>query len=412
MASVSRTAFSRSLRALDADELEQFVAALWRARGWTVTREDGALVVVHPTRGVRRTIETRAVPWWHPSPAPPVGSDADLAVVNRPFPDAPGSVVDAADLYEMVRYAIDDDDRADLLASMRGPTDTAAVRAFRRVPSVTPTRVAAVLLGVTVLVTAVAGLTVLPTGEPAPPADQGPTTPPGTAVDADASTGPATTAGPDDFPPGLTVEGVSDPEALAAAHAGEVAGRPRVLVLRVEKYEDSRRWATYVERVVVQDHDVFASEIEFEGTSDGLPAVTAATEVYVNREVEAVNVEPALATDPQASVESVPRDPSAYLGRVRPYLRRALSVEGTDVVATRRGPNGTVYRVEGTYAPGLSGQDESVTAVVTSAGAVRTLRHEYERPVSDGSIVVTIAYEFGPTTVERPAWVGHDAETD
>lgn len=412
MAAVSRVAFLRSLRTLGEDGLERFVADLWRARGWTVERSGGSLVVEHPRRGVRRTVETRAVPWWHPSPAPPDGSDADLTVVNRPFPDAPRSVVDASDLYEMVRYAIDDDARADLLASMRDATDTAALRAFRRLPSVTPARVAAVFLGVTLLVTAVAGLAVLPTGGPAPADDRGPTTPPGTAVEAAGPTGPVTTADPGEFPPGLTVGGVSDPEALAAAHAGEVAGRPRTLVIRVEKYEDSRRWATYVERVVIQDHDVFASAIEFEGTADGLPPVTAATEVYVNGEDAAVNVEPPLASDPQAAADSVPRNPSAFLGRVRPYLRRALAVEGTDVVATRRGPNGTVYRVEGTHAPGLSGRDESVRAVVTSTGAVWTLRHEYERPVADGSIVVTIDYEFGPTTVERPAWVGSDVETD
>lgn len=415
MASVSRVVFTRYLRTFDADDLERFVADLWRARGWTAVPAEGSLVVEHPTRGDRRTIAVRAVKWWRPSTSPPTGGDADLTVVNRPCPGAPESVVDAVDLHEMVHYAIDADARADLLARVHDRSGSLTDRAIRRVPPVSAVQAVAVFLSASVLVAAVAGLTLLPTGVPAPAADGGATPRSGTAGDVDdrtEATPPGGPVNPEVYPPGLAAGGVTDPAALAATHAERVADRPRVLTLRVEKYEDSRRWATYVERVAVRDDETFVSEIEFQGNPRGFPPVTAATEVYAAGGSVDVNVEPTLATDHQAAPRAAPNDPSWYTRRLLPAIERALSINGTDVVAVRRGPNGTVYHIAGAVHRGLGGEDRAVTARVTSTGTIRALRHEYDLPVSDGSINVTIGYEFEEVAVERPTWVDGFRETD
>ncbi|MFB6102133.1 MAG: hypothetical protein ABEJ73_06160 [Haloplanus sp.] len=107
MTRVSRAAFRRLLDGLDDAELAAFVAAVYDARGWETEHDDG-IVVTPPGAGRPRRL---AVPGDGDHVATPVGDTA--------------TAVDAADLREMVLYAVDADDRERLFRRFfdRDPAD-------------------------------------------------------------------------------------------------------------------------------------------------------------------------------------------------------------------------------------------------------------------------------------------------
>ena len=405
--------FYRLLRTLDDGTFERFVVDLWRARGWHVEREGEALAVEHPTLGDRRRIAVHAVPWWRPQAAPPDRPDADLTVVNRPIEGAEESIVDAEELNDVLRYAVDPAGRAALLGEYARAPASLAGRAVRRAPARHRLRrVAAFGLLAAVLALAVAGLSVLPAAELTPDSlGAG-----GAAAPADAQFGTVRSAGPAgggpegagtvNYPPGLSATGVTDPAAIAAAHAGAVAGRPRTVTLTVEKYEDSRRWGSYVERIAIRDADTFAVDVEARGDLDGVPPVASPVEVYADGGDSVVrpvrNVTRVRDDDPLPAHESA----DDVTARIQRFLERAFGIESQAIVETTTGRNGTRHRVTAEYDPGFSGDDERVSATVAPDGTVRRLHYERDLPVSDGFVVVTLEYAFGNPAVERPAWVG------
>lgn len=127
MAPLGRSAFRSLLRELDATEFEQFVADLWRARGWDVdVVTDHVLVVTHADRDTTQTLAIESGSRWveQRSVSPSLGYDIDAVVVDVDvscvrFPDnlagSDVAVIDANELYDLALYAIDRDVCDDLV---------------------------------------------------------------------------------------------------------------------------------------------------------------------------------------------------------------------------------------------------------------------------------------------------------
>ena len=111
MAPPTRDAFVRRLRELDREALVRFVADLESARGGTVERTDGGLLVERPTGERRRlAVTTDRRPTGVGDGTDP-GIDAVVvarAVAGDALPDGV-RVVDASDLHAMALYAVDRD---------------------------------------------------------------------------------------------------------------------------------------------------------------------------------------------------------------------------------------------------------------------------------------------------------------
>ena len=109
MAPPTRDAFVRRLRELDREALVRFVADLESARGGTVERTDGGLLVERPTGERRRlAVTTDRRPTGVGDGTDP-GIDAVVvarAVAGDALPDGV-RVVDASDLHAMALYAVD-----------------------------------------------------------------------------------------------------------------------------------------------------------------------------------------------------------------------------------------------------------------------------------------------------------------
>ncbi|ELZ96409.1 hypothetical protein C441_06199 [Haloferax sulfurifontis ATCC BAA-897] len=102
--------FSARLRRLDAETLARLVSDLWVERGRSVTRE-GTTVAVDDGRTTRRLVVCHR-------PPPTVAGDV---VVTSRLSDDP-DVVDAAEVLDVVRYAVDRERSAEILVDYLGPS--------------------------------------------------------------------------------------------------------------------------------------------------------------------------------------------------------------------------------------------------------------------------------------------------
>jgi hypothetical protein len=224
------------LRRLDAEACASFVAALWDARGFETTRRDGAVIA---RRGSERCV---VLPLGGRSPVSrsAVGDGlvpADVDVVVAPASprgsealttDLDARLVDAGDLAEMLRYAVDRQTAATLCSAYLGaapddlrlPLPNRIRRAGERVGvGATVVAVAALVLVVGAGAVLGPGLAGVTGGEGDPDATPTPSADGGTvgASNASAPTGsgvtdPATV-------PGLAADGIADVDRLASAHA-------------------------------------------------------------------------------------------------------------------------------------------------------------------------------------------------
>ncbi|WP_148416569.1 hypothetical protein [Haloferax sp. KTX1] len=102
--------FATRLRRLDAETFARLVSDLWVERGRSVTRE-GATIAVDDGSTTRHLVVTHR---------PPSTVAGDVVVTSR-FSDDP-SVVDAAELLDVVRYAVDRDRSAEIAREYLGPS--------------------------------------------------------------------------------------------------------------------------------------------------------------------------------------------------------------------------------------------------------------------------------------------------
>mgnify|MGYP006291107251 CR=1 FL=1 len=407
--------FRRLLRAMDAEAFERFVADAWRARGWTVEREAGFLVVEHPDLGNRRTLDVRSMPWWRPGTPSPAPSDADLVIVDRPVPGEHPSVVDADDLHDLVRYAVDDEGRAGLFDDHLAESGSLSGWAVRRVPRGPDVGPALVVVALAVVLAAGAGVAFLPAEQPAAGVREPTET--ATPVEPVGDTGtPSEFAvtqwpgGGGGYPPGVDADGITDAAALAATHVERAGQRPYELDLAVRAFEDGRAVAVYEERIAVRSDWTFVSSVESEGDLDGDHPAFSAVELYSAGNGVFVHVDPDRSVDRQTALRASPGDVAGLENRVERYLLGALSGNDSSVVETRQVGDTTLHRVNVTHTT-PDGDAESASVLVTAGGTVHSVRVERDVSGTDRSLIVSLRYTYGPVIVDPPAWVGNASVT-
>ncbi|AXG06068.1 hypothetical protein DU500_06205 [Haloplanus rubicundus] len=331
-------AFRELLRGLDPEELTAFVAAVYEARGWT-TERDGDDVLVSP--GGERDWRRLAV-----DPADPRSADADRVVVptlaGDPNADA-DRLLDAADILELLRYAVDDGTRTRLFREFfdreptafegsngrAGPSGAAgspsespvAATASAPTPSSDVSDVAsdapdrddapvadpsrrfgrrlAVAVAVLLVVGGVAvavGPTLVPssgdgddpdaavggnasTGTPTADGDAGPTVDDGDEP-TPAAAGTVAVDGP--FPPGVGPSGIENASALVAAHEAALDGRSYRLSVVAREFVGGRPTAVARERTVVEGPARYRSDVRVIGTFRQEPRAIGTVSTYAN----------------------------------------------------------------------------------------------------------------------------------
>ena len=391
------------VRRLDGDDLAAFVTDLWAARGFETTRE-GASVTARrdgETRVVR--VLTRSVTG---APAETT-RDADVVVTAgsrpagaTPVAGASARVRDAADLTEMLRYAVTRDAAADLCEThlgaapgdLRFPPRRRVRRAVAGVELRTVATVVVVLLIVGAGAGAVLGLAGPEVGGGGPPAEAAAAseTPsnPGNRSDASATV----TAGDGSTPsgagvagsvpvPGVSDTGIGNTSRFARAHAAAVSNAASYTI-RFDYYapadgsEDQARYDTDVR--VQRDWNSVENSLERPGGSRVLLSTVYANETGRYR-ADVTNARFVRIDNrtPTATPRAVPFTRPAAM--VRTYLatpESSVRVAGTDAA-------GDCYRLRGAGSPAAlpdTVTDYEMTAVVDERGFVRTFEAEFGVP--------------------------------
>ena len=375
--SVDPALVARHVAALDAGARAALLADCLAARGETVAR-DGRVVRVDDGD---RTVAVAGGSW--PADAP----DPDLTF-------------DVDDLRDLLLYGLDRP-AADRVATAHLGAPLADLRPPRRGRALAR-RVAPSLVVLVVLVAAAAAVAGPLAGAP------GAVTP--TPAAPDGETGPertpdaGTPAGetPDGPPPGVGAAGVTDPDALAAAHDRERPPSYRVAVTteRTAPNTEIRRNVTmrvagdrYLATATLR---VGGDRVDAEtvyGDDRGRWAATTAGDVRTVRRLDAG----------ETGLPSV--DPAATGGE---RVAAALRTQETNVSGLERTADGrAVYRVVGRGPPPTSeAETYRVVALVSPDGFVVSLTVEYTLGgLQDGARRFAWRYGWGPEAVERPAWV-------
>ena len=454
-------AFTRALAGLSEPALAAFVADLWAARGWETrveVRADDVLVV--------RTRDDEQSTMLLPAPASPGArvrralggrrgrdSNTDIDAVVSPIPDSRAAsfaavpdvrLYDARALYDLARYGVDSA-AADAICRRHlgqgigvgtgrdsGVTpDRLGVRTSLarwlggRTPSDVSTLLSVVVV-VALLGVVVAGTVDVGFGEVAGDGDAAPvgadTVPTPIVGTNETQTGefdetdPFGTGPPvgdvDDDPspmlaPGFTFDGVSDPDALARAHARQVDGRSYVWrVTYTERRGDLVTSATATHRVRnASVHRVDVATTGVLATDPGRfvprPAYADGTSRYVLSRGRLL----------QRPLES--RD--HYAGHAERVFARLFRATESDV-AERGVRNGTVrYRLTLSGAPDPNWVGYRATALVTDEGVVHAVDATWVDRRSNVTVSVSVTYDFvDDPNVSRPswAWTAEDAPSD
>jgi hypothetical protein len=394
------SALEARVRRLDGDGLTAFVADLWAARGFETAR-DGASVTA------RRGGETRVIHVPTRSAAgASVGAirDADVVVtagghgtVTTPPTESEARVRDAADLTEMLRYAVPRDAAADLCETHFGaaPGELRAPprRRLRRAAAGVELRTVA---AVVVLLTVVAGAGAVL--GPAGPVVDGGGTPAEAAVASEtpSTTGsddPATaTAGGGSTPTGagvaggvpvagVTDTGIGNASRLARAHAAAVSNAASYTI-RFDYYapaSGSEGQPRYDADVRVQRNwSAVENSLERPGGNRVLLSTVYANETGRYR-ADVTNARFVRIDNrtPTATPRAVP------FTRPTTMVRTYLATPETSVRVAETDAAGDRYRLRGTGSPAAlpdTVSEYEMTAIVDERGFVRTFEAEFSVP--------------------------------
>ncbi len=387
------------VRRLDGDGLAAFVADLWAARGFETTR-DGASVTA------RRGGETRVI---HVPTRSAAGAsagtirDADVVVTagghgaaTTPATEVGGRVRDAADLTEMLRYAVPRDAAADLCETHFGaaPGELRAPprrRARRAAAGVELRTVAAAVVLLTVVAAGaalgLAGPGIDSAGTPAEAgvASETPSTPggddPATATAGGGSTPTgAGVAGPVPVP-GVTATGIGNASRFARAHAAAVSNAASYTI-RFDYYapasgsEDQPRYDADVR--VQRNWSAVENSLERPGGNRVLLSTVYANETGRYR-ADVTNARFVRIDNrtPTATPRAVP------FTRPTTMVRTYLATPETSVRVAETDAAGDRYRLRGTGSPAAlpdTVSEYEMTAIVDERGFVRTFEAEFSVP--------------------------------
>lgn len=388
MSVVSPAAFHRLLGSLERAELEAFVADLWDARGWETTRQDGVVVARGgPADERQRLVCVTGTPADGGDPVP-AALDPDVVVsatdgerVGAAARSLDARFVGPDDLRAMVLYGLDRAAAGALFEAHFGRSLAASA------PSGTRRRTGAFLartpVGPAVIAAAVvlaalavaAGLAGGPGGSGAEvmstPAPLAGTTPGGGA------------AASDGYPPGLDPTGVTDADAMAAAHGRAVADRTYDLLVvhrgSVDLLAPERTWAASrqtVERAGATRFHYRVAGVDADGDDRSL--------VVYDEYADGTATYRRIAGAPAATFRRAPlpgADGGAFTALGEAYVGRFLATSESRVEAVG-GPNRTRYRVVATGSPMRIGRpvaNYTAVAVVGRDGLVHRLTVEYVR---------------------------------
>lgn len=423
----SARAVERRLRALDPEERADFAAALWSARGFDTAR-DGR--TVSATRDGASQLLFAAGTGGCGIP-----EDADVVLVaQRRAPSARygARVVDAADLREMLWYAIDPSTRAALceryLGAPPGELPVSASNGFRdrlggllegSLPSVDRSLPSFIGAGgrlalpaaALVALAAVVGLAVLTGWGPTAAPTGGPAefrATPGVVPTETATPTPAALA-PDRLPPGVTAEGLVDPAALSVAHERAV-GDSYTIWMDLYRPRGGDPDAPQIQR----DVDVFVEGERYLLVATVVDTDGRRTVLQVYRDGEARYVADAGGND--TTYRRADAGPAPHVAPAPATLRTAivtryLPADRTTLAGTVAEDGRTLYRLVGIGGGPDAVSNYTATALVDSQGFVRSLRVEYRMPESEGGYAVRFEASYdrgGRTTADPPPWVGRE----
>lgn len=440
MAPLSAAAFGSLVGGLDRAEFERFVAAVWRARGYTVDREAGLLVAT--PAGADGAAAERSV-WVHqPGRWPLSGGESPPAaadVVVTSAPDSPDAgdrrVIGVEDLHGMVFYGIDRDTCRELFVEFFGarPAALAGGTTFGRASTVA---VAVVLAAAAVLVgvqAAVPGGVAAATDLLGPAAAGthldgllGPTTPeprfdrttataaPATTAAAAERFGTSTTTDPPDEPPrdaadfvpdggiaaailnatpGVGVGGIEDARTLTDTHARVVVNRSYRLEITYRKFENGSLVGVARERARVRP-DGAETAVVYDGYLDNHPDIIAELQAGRADIEEPPETETGRESGAASETGFIAKEvsPIGYAERMRQYLFLYLTAEESWIARAHQVNSTYRYIVELRGAESESVTDVTGRAVVDENGVVHELRHAYRVPGTEVRVVTTIEY--------------------
>ncbi|MFB6308224.1 MAG: hypothetical protein ABEH35_02750 [Haloarculaceae archaeon] len=462
MAPLRREELARLCRQSDDETVVGFAAALYEARGYTVTDTDSRGFTIDTAAGAERI----ALP----------GADGEhvdtLVVAGRDPPEDTGDSVDrldAAQLWEWLRYAVDSEtadslcrawldrpfESGDRGAESEGeePTDDSAgeadeedgtgsdetgdggpgrrgERAARAgsVEGVVEHLLAALRnagpnggmrygaaagLAVLLLIGVAAWTVSGGVGSEGTPAieDGTPTaaeeTPAGTPVAAVSIPRPRTaTATPTAgrtagavFPPGMNASGITDADRLANAHEARLGGQSYRATISYHEFEDGDAVGTVVQTVRVVNRTRYRGTRTEIGDVDGVSPTLTVGDVYANGSARFVRTESGVRRESLSAEEP-------YIDRVEQYHRWYLSVEESTITnrTTVEGRPAVQVRIDGDPWPGV--RSTTGSAVVTETGIVTLVHRSYIDPDTGRRVVVTVRVsDVGSVSVSPPPWL-------
>lgn len=430
-------AVGERLGALDRETFVAFCAALWRVRGYDVSREGNCLVA---TRGDERLgvlipathgpLCRRAATLRSRLPTSVAGdtavdeADGDVSVdivvtpvestwARRVADRHAARFVDPTALANRLLYGIPRGDAASLTSRYLGVSTSSALGTDddATVPTSRPMRFSTtglVVAGVVCLVlAALVGGVWAPAGSGSFD-DGAPTRTPPTDRSVDAGSQAASTTA--QYPPGITAESV-DSEKLADAHATAVAGRSYRLITRqsgTDRLDGSHRWSgAWQHAGVAGDRTWLYTVVGYDSTPNGTRLVqyTAyADGEYVYRRA---GIREGLRYDRDA-VRLGSEGYGFHTDRARRAVRLYLATTRVEVDQPSWRPD--LYRVVATGRPTAVGgtvSNYTATAFVSREGFVSEMTVEFTRHESDDAEDVRFRLEYAAvdeTQAEPPGW--------
>ncbi|MFK8214365.1 hypothetical protein [Haloferax volcanii] len=423
-----RSRFGDLIRAAAPSDRRRFLAALWTARGWETTVEDGLVIARRGDRTERLAVAPRGrfrLSLSVPDEATVVVALGDPTRTRREAPDD-ARILALDDLFDLVRYGLPAGRGDDLVADHFGvrlddlPADDRGVgargadeaggavvaplsRPLSSLP-VAPLVFVALLLAAVVVTAGPGGVPVL--GEAL--GGHGSSTPTPAATTPE----PTPTPEPRAVAPGVTTASVENATRLAAAHRRAAANRSYRWTLRYRESIAGDETGREVEAVRVEAPNVYVSEVERAGQLRAFPRPTASEDAYADGATRYAR-RPAEPDGVAARVldPDVRDGPGRQASRAARYLDWYLSTDETSVTRVESVTNATaesgtaLYRVQGRGTDFPRSRGYRVEAIVEEDGFVRSMRVAYE--TRDGlGVEVWFAYDaVGGTTVTRPAWL-------
>jgi hypothetical protein len=410
MAVLTPERFARLLVRPSRARLSTFVADLYDARGWTVTRRGRDLVVSHPRTG---RAERVAVLGARTSLTAPASVDADVVVSRRDATwaraVAEGSdarFVGPADLRESLLYDVDRDRARELLTEHFGASLTAQSAPVDGAALAAAVAVVVVLAGAAAVGAAGFGAapspaTPSPTGTP-PAADAG-------VTDEGATPAPNTVS---TFPPGLDDDGVRSLAELATAHRTAVEGRSYHLLFEQRRSRDvaEGEWVETRQSVTVENRTNYRLVV------DGIDPRRAPEDprvryvAYADGERVYVKAWDENGTARYVDRTVTPGEESRFARTASNSLLRYLDTDRSDL-------SRVVYRGREVYLLTAVGSPQRIpgnvtdyraSAIVYPNGFVPELEARYTVVDDEGPRRVAIRYvhrDVGSATVDRPSWL-------